>query len=88
MNERTLVGTVTHYFSRIRVAGILVSDQMAVGDRILIIGHTTALEQIANSMELDHQPIDVATTGQEIGLRVIDRVRKGDEVYRLTEAEA
>ena len=88
MNKRMWVGTVTHYFSKIRVAGIMVSDQLAVGDRILFIGHTTALEQIVNSMELDHQPIEVAGAGQEIGLRVIDRVRRGDEVYRLTAAEA
>jgi translation elongation factor EF-Tu-like GTPase len=88
MSERQLVGTVIHYFSKIRVAGILISDQLAVGDRILIIGHTTALEQTVNSMELNHQPIEAAKAGQEIGLRVIDQVRMGDEVYKLTEAGA
>ncbi len=88
MSERELVGTVTHYFGKIRVAGIKVSDRLAVGDQVLIIGHTTALEQTVNSMELDHQPVEVAEAGQEVGIRVIDRVRRGDEVYRLIETEA
>jgi len=83
MSEHIRVGTVTHYFSKIRVAGVLVSDRLAAGDRILIIGHTTAVEQVLASMELDHQPIEVAEAGQEIGIRVIDRVRQGDQVYRL-----
>ncbi|NIO39885.1 MAG: translation elongation factor-like protein, partial [Burkholderiales bacterium] len=59
------------------------SDKLAIGDQILIIGHTTAFEQMVNSMELDHQPIEVAEAGQEVGIRVIDRVRNGDEVYIL-----
>jgi translation elongation factor EF-Tu-like GTPase len=88
MSERELVGTVVHYFRRIRVAGVLVSAQLAVGDRILVIGHTTALEQIVTSMELDHEPIEVAEASQEVGIRVIDRVRRGDEVYKLGTAEA
>ena len=85
MNKRMLVGTVTHFFSKIRVAGIMVSDQLAVGDRILFIGHTTALEQTVTSMELDHRPIDVAETGQDVGIKVSDRVRRGDQVYKLIE---
>jgi hypothetical protein len=85
MSERKLVGTVSHYFSKVRVAGVLVSDRLAVGDQILIIGHTTALEQTVASLELDRQPIEVAEAGQEVGIRVIDRVRQGDQVYKLTE---
>jgi GTPase len=88
MSERMLVGTVIHYYGKIRVAGVHVSDRLAVGDQILFIGHTTAFEQIVNSMELDHQPIEVAEAGQDVGIRVIAQVRKGDEVYKLTGAEA
>jgi translation elongation factor EF-Tu-like GTPase len=83
MSERKLVGTVSHYFSRIRVAGVHVSDRLAIGDRILIIGHTTAIEQTVTSMELDRQSIEVAEAGQEVGIKVIERVRRRDEVYKL-----
>jgi translation elongation factor EF-Tu-like GTPase len=84
MSERKLVGTVSHYFGRIHVAGILVSDRLAIGDQILIIGHTTALEQTVTSMELEHRQIEVAEAGQAVGVKVIDRVRMGDQVYKLT----
>lgn len=85
MSERKLVGTVSHYFGKISVAGISVSDRLAIGDRIFIIGHTTALEQTVTSMEIDRQPIEVAKAGQDVGIKVIDRVRKGDQVYQLLE---
>lgn len=85
MSERELVGTVAHYFGKINVAGVRVSDRLAIGDQILIIGHTTALEQPVTSMELDHRQIEVAEAGQDVGIKVIDRVRKGDQVYKLFE---
>jgi hypothetical protein len=85
MTERKLVGKVIHYFGDINVAGVEVLDSIAVGDLVLFIGHTTALEQPVRSMELDHQPIEVAEKGQKVGIRVIDRVRPGDEIYRLSE---
>jgi translation initiation factor IF-2 len=83
MSERKRVGMVTHYFNKIRVAGVRVTDRLAIGDRVFIIGHTTALEQAVQSMELDHRPIQVAEAGQEVGIKVVDQVRAGDEVYRL-----
>ena len=87
MSERKLVGTVSHFFGKIHVAGVLVSDRLAIGDRILIIGHTTALEQTVTSMELEHRPIEVAKAGQDVGIKVIERVRKGDQVYKLAEED-
>ena len=83
MSKRKRVGRVTHYFNKIRVAGVRVTDRLGIGDRVLIIGHTTALEQEVQSIELDHRPIQVAEAGQEVGVKVIDQVRAGDEVYRL-----
>ncbi len=85
MDDRKLVGTVSHYFGKINVAGIELSDRLAVGDRILIIGHTTALEQTVTSLELDRQALEAAEVGQAVGIKVIERVRKGDEVYQLLE---
>lgn len=85
MTERKLVGKVVHYFSNISVAGVQTLDRIAVGDLLLFIGHTTALEQTISSMELDHRPIEVAEKGQEVGIKVSDRVRPGDEIYRLSD---
>lgn len=77
-----LVGAVSHFFRKIGVAGIELTGELAVGDWIHVVGHTTDLEQQVSSMELDHQPIEVGVAGQGVGVKVIDRVRRGDRVYK------
>ncbi|MDH5447804.1 MAG: translation elongation factor-like protein [Candidatus Bathyarchaeota archaeon] len=85
MGERELkeVGNVTHYFVKISVAVVELSDTLSVGDRILIKGMTTNVEQTINSMQIEHANIEKAEAGQSIGLRVDDRVREGDTVYKI-----
>ena len=77
------VGAVTHYFSRINVAGIELSDTLREGDTIHIVGHTTDLTQEVSSMQLENEVITEGQAGQEIGLKVRDRVRVGDQVFRV-----
>ena len=77
------VGRVTHYFSRIGVAGIKLTDTLCEGDTIHIVGHTTDVTQEVHSMELDNEPIAEGQAGQEIGLKVHERVRSRDRVYKV-----
>ncbi len=77
------VGVVTHYFTRISVAVVELKDTLSVGDRILIQGHTTNFEQTVESMQIEHKNITTATAGQKIGLKVKERVREGDRVYKI-----
>ena len=77
------VGEVTHYWGKISVAGIKLTDTLSVGDTIRIRGATTDFEQTVGSMQIEHQNIETATKGQEVGLRVKDRVRRGDTVYKV-----
>jgi len=86
MSERSLkeVGRVTHYFTNISVAVIELSGLLAVGDRILFQGATTNFEQPVSSMQIEHKNITEAKAGQSIGLKVINRVREGDTVYKIT----
>lgn len=79
-----LVGVVTHYFGRIEVAAVRLSGRLRVGDWIHILGHTTDFEQRVSSMEIEHRPVTEALPGQEIGLKVEERAREGDRVYRFT----
>lgn len=79
-----LVGRVTHYYGRIEVAAVHLTAPLKVGERIWIVGRTTDLEQEVTSLELDHRPIAEGLPGQEVGLRVRDRVREGDRVYRVS----
>jgi putative protease len=77
------VGRVSHFFSKISVAVIELEGTISVGDRILIKGPTTNLEQTIESMEIEHEKVQRAEAGQSIGLKVSDRVRESDIVYKM-----
>jgi putative protease len=81
--EKKLVGKITHYFTKIGVGVIELSDELKVGDRISIEGVTTNFQQTVDSMEIEHQRVDKAGPGQSIGLKVEQRVREGDHVYKV-----
>jgi translation elongation factor EF-1alpha len=77
------VGRVSHFFTKISVAVIELTATVSVGDRILIKGPTTNLEQTVDSMEIEHEKVQKAGAGQSIGLKVKDRVRETDVVYKI-----
>jgi len=80
------VGEVIKFFSKVSVAAIKVTEGgIRVGDRIKIKGHTTEFEDQIQSMEIDNQPVERAEVGQLIGVKVKDRVRERDMVYKITE---
>ena len=85
MVEKKLVGKVTHYFSKIGVAVVELSDDVKVGDRIKVEGATTSFEQVIESMEIENEKVKLATVGQSIGLKMKDRVRLHDNVYKIME---
>lgn len=82
--ERHEIGQVTHYFSKIGVAIIRLEDALQVGDRIAVVGSTTDLEQDVKSIQVEHKNLDSAGPGDLIGLKVKDKVRAGDTVFRLS----
>lgn len=77
------VGRVTHFFDHISVAIVEVSGAIFVGDKIIIKGPTTDIEQTIESMEIEHTKVKQATKGQNIGMKVKGRVRENDTVYKL-----
>lgn len=80
-----VIGKVTDYFAKIGVAGIQVTAGfLSVGDTIRIKGHTTDLTQSVESVQVEHQNVQRAEAGQTVGIRVKDRVRKGDSVLKVT----
>jgi putative protease len=85
MSEKELVeiGKVTHFFTKISVAIVELSGTLAAGDQILIKGPTTSVEQNVDSMQIEHENVQKATRGQSIGLKVNDRVRENDIVYKV-----
>ncbi|MFW6111085.1 MAG: translation elongation factor-like protein [Thermoproteota archaeon] len=76
------VGHVTHFFTDINVAVVELNASLTVGDRILIKGATTDFEQDVQSMQIEHEDIEQAEAGQSVGMKVEQRVREGDIVYK------
>jgi hypothetical protein len=83
MEER--IGQVTHFYNRIRVAVLDLSAEVNVGDVLHFMGRTTDFTQDVESMEIEHQKVQTVGPGQEAALKVIDRVRKGDVVFKVVE---
>jgi putative protease len=81
--DEELIGRVTHYFGRIQVAAVEVSDHhVELGDTVRFLGSTSNFVQEVRSMEIDHEPVETAQIGDLVGIQVVDRVRPGDLVFR------
>jgi putative protease len=65
------------------VAVVELSDELSVGDTISIEGNVTNFQQTVDSMEIEHQQIKTAKAGDAIGLKVKEKVREGDSVYKI-----
>lgn len=76
------VGKITHFFSKISVAVIELKASLKVGDTIVVKGPTTDFEQLVDSMQIEHENVAQAEAGQSIGLKVVQRVRETDIVYK------
>ena len=81
--EGKLIGKITHYFGKIGVAVIELSDSLSVGDNIRIVGGETDFTQAVDSMEVDHQKVQTAKPKDSVGLKVDQKVREGYSVYKV-----
>ena len=85
MTEEVQVGTVTIFFAKPSVAAIEVTaGALSIGDTIKIVGATTNFEQKIESMEIDRKPVQTVTVGQAVGIKVKERVRPHDKVFRVS----
>ena len=82
-----LVGEVTHFYNHIGVAVIDLKDALQVGDQVHFFGRSTDFRQEVTSMQVEHEPISEAGKGQEVAVKVEQRVRKRDKIYKLTDEE-
>ena len=85
--ERVKVGEVFHYFGKIGVAAIRLTDgALAVGDTIQVQGPSTDLTQRVDTMQIEHASVPRAEKGQEVGVQLKDRARERDLVYKVLPA--
>jgi putative protease len=84
MADDVLIGRVSHYFGKIQVAAIELTDgALSVGDTIHIKGSTSDFEQTIDSMQIDNAVVTHADKGSSIGIRVTEQARVGDKVYKI-----
>ena len=83
MPERA-IGKIGDFFAQPVVAGIDLTGTLKQGDKIHILGHTTDVELVVDSMQIDNANVTGAKAGDSVGVKVSDRVRRGDTVYKVT----
>jgi len=79
----TKVGEIIHYYDKIGVAVVKVLSPVKVGDKIKIAGHDNEFEQTIASMQVEHESIDKAKKGDDVGMKTNQPVKSGDEVYKV-----
>nr|AIF11132.1 Collagenase-related protein [uncultured marine thaumarchaeote KM3_50_F11]AIF20785.1 Collagenase-related protein [uncultured marine thaumarchaeote KM3_94_B01] len=80
--QETEIGSVMTYYNNIGVAAIDLTGNVKVGDTIIIRGHTTDVEHVIDSMEIEHKSVQEAKSGDQIGIKVASKLRKKDRVYK------
>jgi translation elongation factor EF-1alpha len=80
-----IIGEVSDFFAHPVVAGVELTAPLKLGDKIKIKGHTTDLEMTVSHIQIEHSEVQQAKAGDSIGIKVPDRVRKGDHVYKITD---
>ncbi len=78
-----VIGEVNDFFARPVVAGIALTATLKVGDKIHIKGHTTDIEFTVDSMQINNVDVEQAKAGDDVGVKVSERVRGGDTVYKV-----
>ena len=78
-----VIGKVVGYFAKIGVAAIEMEGDMKVGDTVHFKGHTTDFTQTVESMQIENEQKEEVTKGDSVGMKVKDRVRRNDSVYKI-----
>jgi len=77
------IGVVSNYFANVKVAAIKLTGPLKVGDKVKIIGGDVEVEQVVKSMQVQHEKVEKARKGNEIGIKLSKKVRKGYRVFKL-----
>ena len=78
------IGKVTHFFGHVGVAVLALSGKISVGDMLHFLGHSTDFEQQVASMQIEHKDVTSAKKGDDVAVKVDQRVHENDKVFRLT----
>ena len=87
MNIGERIGEVIHFYGKIEVAVLRLSNNLKIGDMIHFLGSHTDFQQEVTSMQIEHEPVAEGKAGEEIAIKVIERARKGDAIFLITDDE-
>lgn len=79
------VGQIDHYFDHINVASLVLTEPLRVGDTIHVLGHSTDFKQEVTSLQIEHQSVEEAKPGDDVGIKVFQKVHPHDKVFKLTD---
>jgi putative protease len=79
------IGKVTHYYNHLNVAVLALTDELKLGDKIHIVGHSTDVIERVASMEIEHHPVVWVKPGDNVAIKVIEPVHEHDQVFRVIE---
>jgi len=85
MAEEKLIGKIVHYYTNIGVGIVELADKLNVGDKIHVKGASTDFEQTIDSMQVEHQNVETAKAGESIGVKMNEKIRENDEVFKVIE---
>ncbi|MBU2495657.1 MAG: translation elongation factor-like protein [Candidatus Omnitrophota bacterium] len=81
--EEKEIGQVVDFFTHVNVVAVKLFEELSVGDRIHIKGHTTDFIQEVTSIQIEHQAVIKAKAGDDVGIKVTERVRHGDKIFKV-----
>lgn len=84
MADKKLVGKISHYYDKIGVALVELTSDLKVGDKISIEGNKTNFQQKVESMQIEQDKLESAKAGDSIGMKVSEKVRDNDQVFKVT----
>ena len=80
------IGVVVNYYSKLGVAALKVtSGTIKAGDLLKYKGYTTDFTEAVTTMEIEKQSVEQAQAGDMVGVKVKERVREKDKVYKVVE---
>ena len=80
----TQIGQITHYFDHLNVAALTLTEPLRVGDTVHILGHSTDFKQEVTSLQIEHQSVEEAKPGDDVGMKVIQKVHPNDKIFKLS----
>jgi len=77
------IGVVSNYFEHVNVIAINLTASLKIGDKIKVVGGDIDFEQVVESMQIHNKPVKSAKKGDDVGIKITGKARKGYRVFKV-----